>query len=501
MNVTKISLALLAVTFLSCGGNDGGASGGPYKAGQYPASSSYAHRCVAPRSGTDPFNGGAPFPDVKGSADDEKLWLRSWIHELYLWYREVPDLDPAGYATDLDYFDALKTPATTPSGKDKDQFHFTFATTDWEKLSQSGIQAGYGVTWAVVAAHVPRQVVAAYDEPNSPAAAQGVGRGVQVVSVDGTAVVDGDANALNAGLFPAAAHEQHTFVLLDPGSTTPRTVTLTSDDVTGTPVQNVHVVPSTTVGYMLFNDHLATAEKGLYDAVNTLQAAGVTDLVIDIRYNGGGFLAIASELAYMIAGPTRTTGKTFEKTVFNDKYTVADPVTGQPLTPTPFYSSALGFAALQSGTKLPNLNLPRVVLLTGPETCSASESIINSLQGIDVQVVQIGATTCGKPYGFYPQDNCGTTYFSIEFQGVNAKGFGDYADGFTPGGTAPGDPTGCQVADDLGHALGDPAEARLAAALQWITTGQCPPPPPPTALVAARAEPHVVKSIWHMNRW
>ena len=50
-----------------------------------------------------------------------------------------------------------------------------------------------------------------------------------------------------------------------------------------------------------------------------------------------------------------------------------------------------------------------------------------------MQVIEIGSTTCGKPYGFYPQDNCGTTYFSIEFRGVNDQGFGDYTDGFSPG--------------------------------------------------------------------
>ncbi len=57
---------------------------------------------------------------------------------------------------------------------------------------------------------------------------------------------------------------------------------------------------------------------------------------------------------------------------------------------------------------------------------------MNGLRGVNVQVIQIGTTTCGKPYGFYPQDNCGTTYFSIEFRGVNAQGFGDYPDGFSP---------------------------------------------------------------------
>ena len=74
-------------------------------------------------------------------------------------------------------------------------------------------------------------------------------------------------------------------------------------------------------------------------------------------------------------------------------------------------------------------------------------------------------TTCGKPYGFFPQDNCGITYFSIQFQGVNQQGFGDYGDGFAPT---------CAVADDFGHALGDPAEARLAAALALRSGGGCP---------------------------
>jgi carboxyl-terminal processing protease len=93
-------------------------------------------------------------------------------------------------------------------------------------------------------------------------------------------------------------------------------------------------------------------------------------------------------------------------------------------------------------------------------------------------VIQIGTTTCGKPYGFYPQDNCGTTYFSIEFRGINAQGFGNYPDGFSPsnsnaaanGATLPG----CQVADDFTHALGDPAEARLSAALTYTSNAVCP---------------------------
>jgi hypothetical protein len=120
-------------------------------------------------------------------------------------------------------------------------------------------------------------------------------------------------------------------------------------------------------------------------------------------------------------------------------------------------------------------------VLTGSNTCSASESIINSLRGVGVEVIQVGSRTCGKPYGFYPEDNCGTTYFTIQFQGVNEQGFGDYADGFSPQnsvGTQTTPIPGCSVADDFTHALGDPAESRLAAALAYRNFGvaSCPAP-------------------------
>ena len=105
-----------------------------------------------------------------------------------------------------------------------------------------------------------------------------------------------------------------------------------------------------------------------------------------------------------------------------------------------------------SGQPLPTLNLPRVYVLTGGTTCSASESIINGLRGVNVEVIQIGSTTCGKPYGFYPQDNCSTTYFTIQTTGVNAMGFGDYGDGFSPNNVAGAGGVrlpGCSVRDDF----------------------------------------------------
>jgi len=130
--------------------------------------------------------------------------------------------------------------------------------------------------------------------------------------------------------------------------------------------------------------------------------------------------------------------------------------------------SSLDFS-LPPGQPLPSLDLSRVFVLTGPGTCSASELIMNGLRGADVQVIQIGSTTCGKPYGFYEEPNCGTSYFPIQFRSVNAKNFGDYTDGFVPSAVddAMANILGCAVPDDYTKPLGDVGENRLEVALAY----------------------------------
>lgn len=510
-----------AVGLSGCGGGGGGGGSGSgttstgssdsWVAGVFLSSSHFVAQCQNPRSGTDPGTGAA-YPDVQGTTLDENNWLRSWTNELYLWYSEVPDLDPASYATTASYFPLLKTSATTSTGKPKDRFHFTYPTAQWEQMSQAGVDIGYGVTFDVAVAVPPRQVYAAYVWPGYAAAAAGLVRGLQILSIDGVDMVNANdstsVNTLNDGLAPASAGESHVFVFQQPASNTLLTVTLQSEDVTETPVPTVTsiTIGAGPVGYILFNDHIATSEQELIDAITQLRSASVTDLVLDIRYNGGGYIDIASELAYMIAGPGPTTNEAFDQQTFNDKYTSANPVTGRPLTPTPFHSTSQGFSSSPApGTSLPYLALSRVFVLTGPGTCSASEAIINGLNGVNVQVIQIGSTTCGKPYGFYPQDNCGTTYFSIEFQGDNAQAFGNYPDGFSPQNSTSLTSAvlpGCSVADDFGHALGDPAEGRLAAALGYRSGQGCPSPPTGVAplLPATAAHALVHREFWRENR-
>ena len=466
----------------SCGGGGGGggsSSGGggtpnPWTAGVFLPSTNFDDMCVAPRAGT---------ADRQGTVTDENNWLRSWSNELYLWYGEITDRDPGLYTTS-NYFPLLKTTATTPSGRAKDKFHFTYDTAVWQALSQGGIEAGYGAEFAVLAGAPPRRIVVAFTEAGSPAVGQ-LARGDEILTVDGVDAVNGGTQAnvdvLNAGLFPDTTGESHTFTVRDVGSVT-RTVTLVSATITHVPVPiaTTLATPSGPVGYIQFNDHISTAETPLINAVNTLKNANVTDLILDLRYNGGGYLDMASEVGYMIGNSTLTSGRTFEKIVFNDKNPSRNPVTGETLTPTPFHSTTQGFpGGPAAGTALPTLNLNRVYIITGPGTCSASESIINSLRGVNVEVYLIGSTTCGKPYGFYPADNCGTTYFTIQFRGENAANFGDYTDGFSPAnqtGTVGTSVAGCSVGDDFTHPLGNAAEARIAAALAFRASNNqtCP---------------------------
>jgi hypothetical protein len=516
------SLALVSLT--ACGGGGGGGfTGGPgggssagWTPGVFLDADTFFARCAAPRSGINPATGN-PYPDIQGMTLDENNFLRSFSNDTYLWYDEITDRDPGLYTTPA-YFDLLRTEATTTSGQPKDKFHFTYPSDEWFELSQSGISAGYGAQWVLLAAAPPREILVAYTEPNSPATAAGVdlARGAEVLIADGVDVINSNTQAavdtLNAAFFPSQAGETHTFTVRDLDGTQ-RDISMTSADVVSTPVQNVDTIatPTGNVGYMQFNDHIATAESGLISAINQLQqGAGITDLIVDLRYNGGGFLDIASEFAYMIAGPVPTAGKDFETLVFNDKHPSTNPITGAPLIPTPFHTTTQNFS-VPPGQQLPTLNLSRVFVITGPGTCSASESIMNSLEGVDVDVFQIGSTTCGKPYGFYAIDNCGTTYFTIQFRGENNKGFGDYTDGFSAlnqtgivGTTMPG----CSVADDFTAALGDPAENRLAAALMYRENQMCPAATgfAPDSLKAklrsdrSAVDGYVPKSIWQQNR-
>ena len=176
---------------VSCGGSDA------------PAYAAFAHKCAAPAAG-----------ETQGTLNDEKIWLRAWTDDLYLWYREVPSYDPAGYPSAIAYFNALKTTALTPSGNPKDKFHFTIPTAEWQSFSTSGVSVGYGIEWAIVKPKMPRDVRVGYVAAGSPGGNANMARGTQIMAVDGVRVLDGDAAAINAGLGPSDVGETHNFSVI-----------------------------------------------------------------------------------------------------------------------------------------------------------------------------------------------------------------------------------------------------------------------------------------------
>lgn len=463
--------------------------GGPtWTQGVFESASQFKDRCEVVRTGVDIE--GDPYPDVQGTELIEKFWLRSWTHETYLWNDEVVDRDPASIADRVDYFNVLKTDELTASGRPKDDFHFSEPTAEFLARRNAAPVATYGAEYGFFSFDPPRDIRILYTEPASPARVLQGGRekfvrGDRIVAIDGVDIINAPAtqaedNRIIDALFPPTAGLTYSFTLETADGMT-RDISITSEDLSGTAVNRTRIINTATgdVGYMLVNTFSPfSSEVEIRDAIAGLSAQGANDVVLDLRYNGGGLLAVAAQLGYMVAGDARTSGKAFEWLAFNDDAGNINPVTGQVNEPIPFYSTGVGFS-VPNGDPLPSLDLPRVYVLSTERTCSASESVINGLRGVDVEVVLIGDTTCGKPFGFYPTDNCGRTYYTIQFRGENDKRFGDYTDGFKPqnatssfGVVVPG----CSASDDLNNELGDENEGLLATALSYRANGTCPAP-------------------------
>jgi carboxyl-terminal processing protease len=302
-------------------------------------SSTFAQQC-------SPSNLLAPASARTASLTTEKQWVRSYVNEAYLWYNEVPTVNASAalysnesnVSTSLDnYFNALLTPARTASGKLKDEFSFTYPSAEWQALSQSGVTGGYGIEWALGSPTPPRNIQAVLVEPGTAAATAGVQRGMRLVSVNGVSAdvsTQAGVDLLNEAVFGPVTGRTYDFVFANAAGST-LNASLQASLITKTPVQSVRVIDQpggTRVGYMAFNDHIRTAEGPLRDAFAQFAQQGVNDLVLDLRYNGGGFLYLASQVAYMIAGNTRTTNQTFERLQYNDKRT-ADNNSADSITP------------------------------------------------------------------------------------------------------------------------------------------------------------------------
>ncbi|PCJ99218.1 MAG: peptidase, partial [Alteromonadaceae bacterium] len=234
MTVKRFLAFGLVALLAGCGGGGGGSSVGSiggssggsstpapsnpsapsasgWQEGVFASRDDFVAQCRAPRVGVD--DNGNAFADTTGRTVDENNWLRAWTNELYLWYDEVEDMDPGLFNTP-DYFDLLKTTATTASGSVKDSFHFSQNTQEYNDSFIRGISFGYGMSLRAVSTAPPREFIVWDVVADSSAGRAGVRRSQRVVEIDGEDFVNGNnVDVLNAGLFPEFDNEAHTFVL------------------------------------------------------------------------------------------------------------------------------------------------------------------------------------------------------------------------------------------------------------------------------------------------
>jgi carboxyl-terminal processing protease len=452
MALKKIALSISALSLLAaCGG---GGSGGSTTAKLPETTQALAQMC-APEN---VFKADADGPTKPGSMATEKGWIKAYFNERYYWQKDIPNVNANGpdfsaksYQSLVNYFFALKTPLKTATGAPVDKFSFMASTKQWNDVVTS-VEMGYGWMLKSAAGPAGRTVKVAYVYPNSPAMAAGVARGDEIISVDGVFANETAASKMaifEEGTNPTRAGS-HRFILSKSGVTQEKTLTPQQIDLQE--VEHKLVTSNgKTAGYLLFNSHMPNAEDYLVTAMSYFKEQGVKDLVVDLRYNGGGVLDIANALAHSIAGESQAKGKVFAEYKFSEKRMLENHKQA-------FISTGL------FNQVYPSLGLSKIYVLVSEGTCSASEAFVNSLRGIDVEVELIGGKTCGKPYAFVAQDNCGLTYAAMEIEITNAKGTGGYEDGMVPQ---------CVAKDDLTRALGDPAEGMLAVAFARMQGQSC----------------------------
>lgn len=380
--------------------------------------------------------------------DTQKSWLRDYMLDSYFWSGIAPNPAPDGYASLDAYLDALRFTgdATVP----RDRWSTIQDSMSYNRFFGDGSTLGYGLQ--VNGRELELPLRARYIEPGSPAAAASVVRGDIIVSVNGRSAADLIAANDFALLSPTQAGDAIT-VVLDTAAGR-RTVTLTAGVYALVPVaapQVITLANGRKAGYLFLKDFITQAEAPLAAAMASFRDAGATELILDLRYNGGGRVSTAAMLASLIAGSARN-GSVFATLNFNARHTGSN------------NAYTLSAAAASPFT--------RAVVLTGSRTCSASELVVNGLKPY-MPVVTVGAASCGKPFGFVPVQSCGNTYSAVNFESFNAAGQGRYYNGI--------DAT-CPVAEDFTRPLGDPTETLTAAAASYLGSGTCP-----TAAAAARA--------------
>lgn len=299
--------------------------------------------------------------------------------------------------------------------------------------------------------------------PDSPAGIAGLRRGMQLLAVNGTTVIElnenkqwnadhkDDEDFIKKTDWTTVYGENElgvTVTLTVVDNETERDLAMQKDEVTIKSVlaTTTFDIGATKVGYLAFKAFISPSSDELDVAFADFEEKGVEWLILDMRYNGGGYLSVAEHLASLIKGED-VSGKSFIKLEFNDKHFDRN--------------SNYNFQSLSH-----SLSIKKIAFITTRGTASASESVISGLKPYISDMAIIGSTTYGKPVGMNATDICDMTLVPITFLVLNASRWSDYFHGME---------ADCAADDDFTHDFGNPDESSLKEAIQWLKNGECSP--------------------------
>jgi carboxyl-terminal processing protease len=398
------------------------------------------------------------------SNDAQKQFVLDRMREWYFWNDLLPaevDLDQFATPEELLAFLTTFSPDLTPDdGIDNpvDRFSFINTAASDQAFFGEGKFEGFGFSSRFEDTDLRLTRVFA----DSPANRAGLARGQEILALNGRAVAD----------IVAAEGAEGVSALFDlsPLEFTMRevdgaefTVEITKDIVTIEPVPQARIITDPDavrppVGYMELATFISTADAEMDAVFADFRAQGVNDIILDLRYNGGGLVNTAELLGDFLGGDVAE-NLAFSKTVHNELQAPAN-------DRTEFFDRQAN-----------SVNLVRLVVIASEGTASASEIVINGMDP-HVEVAVVGADTFGKPVGQVGLRFCEKVLRPTAFQTLNANDFGDFFFGL---------PVDCAVPDDLSIAVGAEDDPNIEAALTYLGTGACPPASVPAAQLKLEA--------------
>jgi C-terminal peptidase prc len=378
------------------------------------------------------------------STVSQNIYVRDVMFDIYYWNQFLPDVNPATFRSPEAYLEAVRYRPFDTS------FSFITSAAASEAFYSDSQYIGYGFGQQTTSTEM--RVLQVY--PDSPAQDAGLARGDRIVEINGRSVSAMIADGSIGGAFGATEIGVVSRITFESKAGARRQATMTKSLVTIPTVSltRAYDVDGRRVGYLFFRNFVRPSIAALDDAFAALREAGVTELVLDLRYNGGGLVDVAVHLSSLIGGAI-TRGQPFATYKHNDRNAA--------------YNETIRF---EDGETSP-LALSRLIAITTRGSASASELVINSLRPY-IPVDIIGDATYGKPVGQYQLGFCDKILAPVSFSLRNANDEGDYFDGLAPT---------CLAGDDIEHELGDAEEASLKEAFHFIRHGACSSPATLTA--------------------